>query len=80
MQVNRYDRFFVILAGNATISFPDSKTVLRVSAAELYVAADTADVSAHGHTTTVSRGARILQLPLLGGVVPAHSAVSGACS
>lgn len=50
------DRYFVILEGNATITFPTSDEVLHVKPSRLYVATDNAETSELGHITVVHAG------------------------
>ena len=72
-------RYFVILEGNATITFPTSDEVLHVQPRRLYAATDNAQTSELGHTTVVAAGSLILQLPFKDGIVPPHTAVPGGC-
>ena len=69
----------MILEGNATIIFPATGEILPIKSGLLYAAADTADVSAIGHITTVHRGSRLVQFPFKDGVIPDHTTVHGEC-
>ncbi|TBU26100.1 hypothetical protein BD311DRAFT_808762 [Dichomitus squalens] len=73
-------QLFVILSGNATITFPDSLEVLHVKASQLYAAADTHDVSGLGHITTVKAGSKLVQFPFKDGVLPNHTWTPGECA
>ncbi|KAI0713615.1 hypothetical protein C8Q76DRAFT_731935 [Earliella scabrosa] len=73
-------QYFVILEGNATITFPTSGEILDVQPNRLYIAADTATTSELGHFTAVRAGSRILQFPFQDGVIPDHTATAGECS
>ncbi|KAI9057418.1 hypothetical protein FKP32DRAFT_1359427 [Trametes sanguinea] len=72
-------QFFVIIEGNATITFPTSDKVLHVKQGLLYAATDNAATSELGHITVVRAGSRILQLPFQDGVIPDHSSAPGEC-
>lgn len=69
------------MKGSATIHFPpsSSQAVLEAVPGQLYIAADTADVSAEGHRTVIGAGSITLQLPFANGVVPSHTSTIGYC-
>ncbi|KAI8982778.1 hypothetical protein BD414DRAFT_491102 [Trametes punicea] len=72
-------QFFIILEGNATITFPTSEEVLHVKPGRIYAATDNAATSELGHITVVRAGSRLIQLPFKDGVIPAHTATPGEC-
>ncbi|KAI0668416.1 hypothetical protein C8Q78DRAFT_256913 [Trametes maxima] len=72
-------QYFVILEGNATITFPTSEEVLSVKSGRLYAATDNAETSKLGHITVVRAGSRLLQFPFKDGVIPDHTATPGEC-
>ena len=76
----RRGRYFVILEGSATITFPTSDEILHVKPNQLYIAADTPKTSELGHITTVRAGSRILQFPYQDGAIPEHTATAGECA
>ncbi|KAL7282704.1 hypothetical protein ACG7TL_004178 [Trametes sanguinea] len=72
-------QFFVIIEGNATITFPTSDEILHVKQGLLYAATDNAATSELGHITVVRADSRILQLPFKDGVIPEHTSTPGEC-
>ncbi|KAI0355413.1 hypothetical protein OH77DRAFT_323628 [Trametes cingulata] len=72
-------QYFVIVEGNATITFPTSDKVLHVKPNQIYAATDNAATSQLGHITVVRAGSRILQFPFKDGVIPEHTATDGEC-
>ncbi|KAF9020101.1 hypothetical protein BDZ89DRAFT_1072482 [Hymenopellis radicata] len=81
-------QFVIILKGSALLTFPQPDSApdtlletLRLTPDHIYIAGDTADVSALGHHTLVAGGSRILQLPIKGGVAALGERIvrNGAC-
>ncbi|THH26438.1 hypothetical protein EUX98_g7750 [Antrodiella citrinella] len=73
-------QFFIILEGNATITFPTSDEILHVQPSRLYIATDNAATSELGHITVVHKGSRLIQFPFKDGVIPEHTATPGECA
>lgn len=72
-------QYIVVLKGSVTVTFPNTTEVLVAVPGKLYVATDSAAVSALGHVDTTAGGSQVLMLPFADGVLPAHNATSGAC-
>ena len=70
------NRFVAFVTGLATISVPSSPEATYIFGGtwnSLIIATDTAAVSAVGHTTLYNVDTIILEIPVAGGVVPAHT-------
>ena len=75
-----FARYVILLAGNATVTFPERPTeTLSIKAGDMLIAADILDTSTLGHETVWQGGSVALQVPFNPGFIPDHDTSPGSC-
>jgi hypothetical protein len=73
-------RYVIVLAGNATVTFPGRPTeTLNIKAGDMLIAADVPGTSSLGHETVWQGGSVAVQVPFKSGFIPDHHSSPGSC-
>ncbi|EDR06672.1 small secreted protein [Laccaria bicolor S238N-H82] len=73
-------QYVILLAGNATVTFPERPTEsLSIKTGDMLIAADVLGTSALGHETVWQGGSVAVQVPFEPGFIPDHHTSPGSC-